>query len=184
MTEPNPTSGGTAAAAAAAASAASPAKPAAAKPAPAEQPKLIPLREDLWTYEGFRFGRHEVTPDARTSREDLLLAEYWANIAAKLTPGARIEAHWQDGSAYGEYYVRRKEGSYVEVFELSYIKFPTMGELPKALLQHFKVDFAGPNALWRVIRLSDKKVLRDKFTDEFTAWAWLRQQPFAREKAV
>lgn len=149
----------------------------------AEEHKLIPLREDLWTYEGFRFGRHEVTPDPRTHREDLLLGEYWANIAAKLAPGARIEAHWQDGSAYGEYYVRRKSGNFVEVFELLYVKFPGMSDMPKNL-PNYKVEFAGPAALWRVIRISDKRVMKDRFTDEFTAYAWLRQQPFAREKAA
>jgi len=155
------------------------AAPAKAPPKLAEERKVIALREDLWSCEGFRFGRHEVTPDPRAIREDLLQPEYWTNIAAKLAPGGRIEAHWQDGSAYGEYYVRRRQGSYVEVLELNYWKFPSTIDLPKNA-SLYDVHWAGTTPLWRVVRKSDKKVLRDKFVDEFSAWAWLRQQPWAR----
>lgn len=140
--------------------------------------KVLALRVDQWTYEGQQYGRHEVNPDPRNTREDLLAPEFWVNIANKLRPGGLIAAHWMDGSAFAEYYVRRKSGSYVEVHELRYVKFPGLEELPKN--SPYAIEFSGPAALWRVVRKSDKHVLRDKFNDEWSAQAWLRSQPWAK----
>ena len=45
----------------------------------AAEHRIIPLREDLWTYEGFRFGRHEVTPDPRTISSHSVASTIWRN---------------------------------------------------------------------------------------------------------
>jgi hypothetical protein len=156
---------------------------AAAKPAAATKAKattepdaaprrVVPLQVTRWQLGEFMNHRHSVAPASNTPFEDLLRPEFWANIT-RLTAGDIIEVRPEDQSYYAELYVMKKDRNSATV---AVIRAPVRLEAafkPLPGEKSFKIEFAGTHAKWRVIRLADLAVMRDKFASEAEARAWL-----------
>ncbi|MGY3393440.1 hypothetical protein ACVWW6_006031 [Bradyrhizobium sp. USDA 3311] len=162
------------AAAKAAAEAAAPKGAKKAKPdeADAEPRRVVPLPVTRWQLGEFLNNRHSVSPAVGTPFEDVLRPEFWANIV-RMQPGDIIEVRPEDQSYYAELYVLKRERNSATV---AVIREPVKLEaaykpLPGEVL--FSVEFAGPMAKWRVVRRSDKSVMKDKFGTEGDARRWL-----------
>jgi hypothetical protein len=154
-----------------AAAASPPKKPPAA--AADEAPRRVaPLQVTRWQFGEFINARHSVSPASGTPFDDILRPEYWANIT-RLSAGDVIEVRPEDASYYAELYVLRRDRTSATVavirepvkLEAAYRPLP--GELK------FKVEFAGPLAKWRVLRMSDNSAIRDSFGSEIEARRWL-----------
>lgn len=134
--------------------------------------RVVPLQVTRWQFGEFTNARHSVSPAAGTAWDDILRPEFWANIT-RLSAGDIIEVRPEDASYYAELYVLRRERTSATVavirepvkLEAAYKPLP--GEVK------FKVEFAGSLAKWRVLRESDKSMLRDKFGTEAEARRWL-----------
>lgn len=147
--------------------------PAAEKPAEAPH-RVVPLQVTRWQIGEFMNTRHSVAPASGTPFEDLLRPEFWANIT-RLRAGDIIEVRPEDQSYYAELYVLRRDRTSATVavvrepVKLVAAYKPLPGETS------FKVEFAGSHGQWRVLRLSDNTMIRDRFGSEGEARAWLVQ---------
>lgn len=137
-----------------------------------ETRRVVPLQVTRWQLGEFLNNRHSVSPASGTPWEDLLRPEFWANIT-RMAPGDIIEVRPEDQSYFAELYVLKRERNSATVavirepVRLVAAYKPLPGEV------NFDVEFAGSMAKWRVVRRSDKSMMRDKFATEGEARRWL-----------
>jgi len=147
------------------------AKPGATEPVE-EARRVVPLQVTRWQLGEFLNNRHSVSPASGTPFEDLLRPEFWANIT-RMAAGDIIEVRPEDQSYFAELYVLKRDRNSATVavirepVRLVAAYKPLPGEV------NFDVEFAGSMAKWRVVRRSDKSVMRDKFNSEGEARKWL-----------
>lgn len=149
--------------------------PAEAKPdaeAETETRRVVPLSVTRWQLGEFMNSRHSVSPASGTPFEDLLRPEFWANIT-RMRAGDILEIRPEDQSYYAELYVLKRERNAASVAVIREPIRLVCAFKPAAGEVLFKVEFAGPHGKWRVIRISDKAVMRDRFENEAEARAWL-----------
>lgn len=95
-------------------------------------------------------------PEPGTTLEDMLLPEYWTNVAKTFKAGDRVEVTAADGEWFAELFVRSTTDQSVRVHPLRHTVFgtaQTKNENPAIDIRH------RGGAGWSVIRLSDKAVL-------------------------
>lgn len=114
------------------------------------------------------------TPEAGTKLEEMLSPGYWAHVAPRLTPWSRIEVRAEDGAFYAEMLVLSCERNWAKMFVLNkYDLIPADLMMMPSASDEFKIEFAGPHHKWRVVRLSDKEVLRTGYQTKEEANTWL-----------
>jgi hypothetical protein len=114
--------------------------------------------------------------------DDFTKAEMWVHVAGKkLIAGARVEVTAYDGNWMADYLVRSATGLEVNVACLHVYNFsPIVAKASK----DFDVEYAGPVALWRVLRKADKSVMVDKLKTESEAYRWLEITPKANMRPL
>lgn len=137
-----------------------------------EAHRVVPLQVSRWQLGEFLNARHSVSPAAGTPFDDLLRPEFWANIV-RLKPGDIIEVRPEDQSYYAELYVIRRDRNAASVCVIREpVKLePAYKPLPGAV--KYAIEFAGPIGQWRVRRLSDNAVMKDRCGTENDARRWL-----------
>lgn len=108
--------------------------------------------------------------------DDLLEPKYWAHVSRKFKQCDRIEAICEDFTWHMELIVGDAGLGFAVMVELSrkdLVKV-TPAEVGVGMLADHAVEHAGTHAKWRVIRLTDKHVLKDKFETKGQALTWLQ----------
>lgn len=111
-------------------------------------------------------------PPAGTPLEALLEPEFWVHIAKQVKPLCRIEVVPEDCSYFAELMVMGANSGGVRVKVLRHEKLEI--EAPEgAEDKDFKIEWGGPKSKWRVIRKSDRFMMRDGFAHKGEAQNWL-----------
>jgi hypothetical protein len=113
-------------------------------------------------------------PEARTPFEAVLEPHFWAHVSAKLRPTDEIIVRAEDGSYYARLLVQdaaRLEAkvAVLEKYDLTAVEVVGADAAPSG----YEVKHAGPHAKWRVVRLSDRAPIKDKFETKGQAQQWL-----------
>lgn len=111
-------------------------------------------------------------PATGTPLEHLMRPEYWASIK-QLKAGCRIWVIAEDESYWAELLVRKVGQGYAKVQALrsGALQEPVV-ELPEG--EGYEIQFRGAIIKHRVVRLSDKQVLKQGLDTYEEAAAWLR----------
>lgn len=99
--------------------------------------------------------------------EDIMLPEFWSNIAGQMRVGDRIECYAEDGTYFVELMVTAvaertptKPANWVKVFLMRNV--PLIEKTKLAVPEGFTVKFRGPTAKWCVLREPDGDVVVEK----------------------
>ena len=113
-----------------------------------------------------------VTAPAGTERADVLAPTFWVHVARKLRPLAEINVIAQDCSWYGKYLVLYAHGVDVKLAELGFwaLAVDKTAELEN---DEFRVQWAGPSHLFRVIRKTDNVVVQKGIKTRNEAGIWM-----------
>lgn len=155
------------------------------EPAPAEAKasplpdRFVPASEQRFaTSSEFRFPLTSYVPVAGTPFEHLLRPEYWANLK-RLQAGCEIKVVAEDNSYYARLYVDRVGQGYAQVLTLEYFDLTELRSKavkPQASAEGtvYNIEHCGPVTKWRVVRVRDGHVLKDKLETDHDAQGWLR----------
>lgn len=110
-------------------------------------------------------------PESGTTLDEMLLPEYWANVAKTIKVGDRIDVTAEDGSWFAELYVRSAQPLALKVFVLRHTVFDA--PRVKDAISPYDVRHRG-GAGWSVVRLSDKAVLFEGGKDRTVAEDWIK----------
>lgn len=101
-----------------------------------------------------------VTPEFGTPVEALLDPQYWAHVSAKFKPRDRIEVDAEDGSYFVELRVEDAGRLFAKVVVLRRCDFVASVEKEEQTPE-YKIMWAGPHAKWRIVRSTDKGLVKD-----------------------
>lgn len=137
-----------------------------------ERPPLHPSRMQLAEH---RRQIWHIVPEHGTALTDLLNPAYWSHISRQMKPTDRIEVSAEDGSYFAELIVIDAGLQFAKVAVLREVKLETTEspEASAAIMKGHKVEWSGPHTKFRVLRESDRKVLKDGFGNRSDANAWL-----------
>jgi hypothetical protein len=109
-------------------------------------------------------------PEPGTTLDEMLLPEYWANVAKTLKKGDRIDVTSADGEWLAELLVRASADNSVTVSVLQKYVFST----PEAPVvdDAFDIKHRG-GAKWSVLRKSDKRVMVENLETRNEAESWV-----------
>lgn len=113
-----------------------------------------------------------VTVEPNITREDLLLPQFWANIAKNLTQFDRIEVRVDDGSFFAEYLVLSCDRVSAYLKELTWYD---LTEKSKSVTPEYEVKWRGPHGKHSVIRLKDKSLMIEHLASKAEAERWLTE---------
>ena len=151
---------------------------AAPKSPPAAERKVTPM--DEMRFKGAEYAREQwlVTAHENTTPKDLLEPSYWAHVATKLRPRARIEAWANDGTWLAEYVVLEAGRNWAKLHLLSVHHLTTadVAQTQADLLSAYEVTFRGGHCLWSVIRKIDREVVHEGEQTMDGAVAWLKER--------
>lgn len=142
---------------------------------PAKQSaKVIPLQLGPARIQGHEFALNVwvVTVEAGTTIEQMESRDYWAHVANKLRPYDEIKVRSDDGAFYAHFLVLACDRTWAQVHRLSYhdlLPAAAKAEIP----DEYEIKWGGPYLLHRVIRKSDKAVLKENFQTKLDAMQWL-----------
>lgn len=143
----------------------------------APKERFIPASETRFeTSTEYREPRTSYVPEADTPVEHILRPAYWANIKA-LKPGADILVTREDGAWQAVLYVDRVGQGFASVLMKHFYDLNALrGEAAKlpAAQDDFQVEWKGPVHKHRIVRLSDKRVLKEGISTMDEANQWLR----------
>ena len=112
-------------------------------------------------------------PSEGTNREDVLKPEFWTHVARGIKSGTELRVIPKGGAWYGRYLVTFADQAQVRLKELEYV---LLDETPPDVVNSdgkFEVKWAGPVALWRIIRKEDKHLMREKMASRQEAYNWM-----------
>lgn len=115
---------------------------------------------------------HAAMPPAGTPMSALKIPEFWSSVAPSLRPNSRIEVMPADGAYFVELIVRSVGPNWARVEVLREKEFISAASLV-AKIKDFKVEWGGPSHKHRVVRLSDKEVVKCGFDTPEQAGEWL-----------
>ena len=110
-------------------------------------------------------------PEPGTTLEEMLLPEYWSNVAKTFKTGDRIEITAADGAWFAELFVRSAGDKEARVFTMRHLVLNTPAE--KSAASPYDVRHRG-GAGWSVVRLSDKAVLFEGGKTREDAENWVK----------
>jgi hypothetical protein len=109
-----------------------------------------------------------------TTIEQMLEPVFWAHVARELQPNFEIIVQPDDGSFYQRLFVRSCGANWAIVAPMDRYEFGT-AETVIAEVQTHQVMWSGPHTKYRVLRLSDKAVVKDGFATKEEAALWLTE---------
>ena len=115
-----------------------------------------------------------VTPEHGTPFEALLSPDYWAHMAYRFKIGTILEVTADDFSYTAELIVVDCSRNWAKVVKKSYVQLDTV-EKSTATLDGFEVKWSGRHTKFRVLRTSDKAVIKEGFSTHAEAEAWLSE---------
>jgi len=104
--------------------------------------------------------------------EDVTKPAFWAHVAAKLKPLDRIEVFEESGKYWAELMVLSVGRMEARVIVLRKHDLQAQ-EVPTIDLGEYEVSWGGPHRKHRIVRKSDKEVIRDGFGTKEEAQIWL-----------
>jgi hypothetical protein len=134
-----------------------------------ERPPLHPSRFQLAEH---RRQIWHIVPEHGTALAELLTPAYWSHVSRQMRPSDRIEVNAEDGSFFAELVVIDAGLQFAKVALLREAKLEGV-EASQTSLPGHKVEWSGPHTKFRVVRESDRKVLKDGFTTRADAGTWL-----------
>jgi hypothetical protein len=129
----------------------------------AEKPvvKRIPkLTEDRFALAEHARQFWVATVEKEVTLDQLLEPSFWAHIARRVTPGARIEVHTDAMTWMAELYVRSTGESGISVSPLSFHEFTSKDMETET--KDYTIKHRGAYAKWSIMRKSDGAVIEDK----------------------
>ena len=114
-----------------------------------------------------------LTVPVGTTVQDMLNPGYWAHLARQLQPGDRIEVEPDDGSYFAELRVLDSGNQYAKVMALREVKLEAIEPSASVSVPGHTVEWSGRHTKWRVIRESDRKVLKDGLASKADGYGWL-----------
>lgn len=140
----------------------------------AEAKKVLPAVFPSHKQIEFLYTQWGITVPNATTKEDLLRPEFWAHVARDLKPEDVMHVRTEDGSYRAELLVldRGTFGAKMGVkneYRFDSVEPSEQSSVPKG----HKVEWSGPHTKFRVVRESDRKVLKDGFENKTEAFSWL-----------
>lgn len=114
---------------------------------------------------------HASVPD-NVEFNEVLSPSYWTNNAVMLKIGDHVEVFCENGSYYAELIVRNCDRLSALMGVLVHVDFTESAVLDE-IDPEFEIGFAGPSHMWRVVRKSDKEVVKFGFQSREEAAVWL-----------
>jgi hypothetical protein len=114
-----------------------------------------------------------LTVPVGTTVQDMLNPGYWAHLARQLQPGDRIEVEPDDGSYFAELRVLDSGNQYAKVMALREVKLEAVEPSASVSVPGHTVEWSGRHTKWRVVRESDRKVLKDGLASKADGYGWL-----------
>jgi hypothetical protein len=141
--------------------------------------KVAALQADRWQLGEFLNARHAVTLPAGVPFENIKRPEFWANIV-RIKPDDIIEVRTDDRRFYAELIVLARGRNWATVAVIREPVELKAASLPPSETSAYKTEYSGSHAQWRVLRLSDNAVVKEKLPTEQAAMQWVANQ----EKAL
>lgn len=107
-----------------------------------------------------------------TPFEDVTKPSFWAHVAAKLKPLDRIEVYEETGKYWAELMVLSVGKMEARITVLRKHDLQASEPVPLDLGEH-EVNWGGPHNKHRVVRKSDKEVIKSGFGTKEEAQLWL-----------
>lgn len=119
-----------------------------------------------------------------TKFEEVLEEDFWTNVGAKLCPRDRIEVTSEDGTWFAELFVVACAATWTKVSTLRFVELTEAKSTPtSAKADSYIVSWSGPHTRFRVVRKSDKAVMKDGIATRPEAVAWVAQHEAKPEVA-
>jgi hypothetical protein len=141
---------------------------AALKPIDSPSPSLMPHRGRLAQSERNVWRYH---PEPKHTLNQVLDPAYWAHVSRQHRVGDKIEARWEDGSAYAELLVVSCGKDYTKVHVLA---FHDLTDKSKDDAK-FAIQWKGAEKKHCIVRISDSSVIHEGVQTKAEAAAWLEQ---------
>jgi hypothetical protein len=123
--------------------------------------------------DGYRHNVHRATVPHGDSVQDVAAPSYWAQIAAKMNIGDRVDVFEESGAWYAEFIVLHTGRGWAKLGRTVYAEFEDVAE--EAAPADYDVRYGGPVRLHEVIRLADNLILKGGFRKRKEALEWLEQ---------
>ena len=120
------------------------------------------LSNARFTQTSFTRNHFHASIPSEVSFEEILSPDYWCNNAVQLKIGDHIEAFCEDGSFYAEMIVRNCDRLTAVLGVITHVDFSGSVEIDE-IDPEYEVAFAGPTHKWRIVRKSDKAVVKHGF---------------------
>lgn len=116
---------------------------------------------------------YSACPAAGIEPAALLESAYWVHVGSILRPGDKIEVMPEDGQWYAELIILNAGRFGAKV---AFIREPISlsGTDVEADNDEFEVRWSGPHSKFRVIRTSDKTVVKEGFQTKEEGETWLK----------
>lgn len=108
-----------------------------------------------------------------TTVQDMLNPGYWAHLARQLKPGDRVEVEPDNGTYFAELRVLDAGNQYAKMAVLREVTLESIEPSATISVPGHTVEWSGRHTKWRVIRESDRKVLKDSLASKADGYAWL-----------
>lgn len=121
-----------------------------------------------------------ITPDAGTTLAEVLDPQYLTHVAIRMTPGSIVRVMPKDNTYYAELYVRAVGSKSVLLHKLVHISFDGVSEIKDD--DDYEVSFGGPMEKYRVVRKSDKSIMKTHLLnrEEGNQWIAEHKKSFAK----
>ena len=146
-------------------------------------PQLDPERFKLQEFES---NDYVVTIESGITREQLLDPAFFAHVAAKLRPYNEIRVRCDDGTIYARLLILTCDRTWARCRVLEWhdltsrdvaqtqataVESPAVADADPA--NRFRIENKGPHVKWRIVRIADNAVVREKEETKAAAQAWL-----------
>lgn len=132
---------------------------------------MTQLQPDRMQLAEFARAVYTVVPEVDTPFDALLDPGYWAHVAAKLAPWARIEVQAEDGSYFAELLVQDAGRLFAKVAVLRHVELTAVEVTGMTSAAGYAVKWRGPKLKWSVMRGGD--ALKDELPSKDEANNWL-----------
>lgn len=109
-----------------------------------------------------------------TRLEDIKSPSYFANVIKQIETFSRIEVHAEDGTFWAELLVTYCVSGDLKYEILSKFEVNTP-EISGIKIEGLTVGYGGPHHKFRVVRDSDKEVIKKGFENKTSAMIWAQQ---------
>lgn len=125
------------------------------------------------TYPRYKLGEHarnvhRVNLEVGTTREELLDPAFFVNVSGSMRAGDIIEAVLDDYSRFFSLLIQKADRISVKVAVISDVTFED-APAAEAPAEDFRIEHAGAQEQWRVIRLTDGVVIKTGLASEAAA---------------